>query len=336
MERLERLVVHVEEALRLARQPDDAHQRLALLLLDSAAELLLHRACENKRVFEHVERHLLDSYQETVEAGRALPEDDAARMRELEQRLPTPKQAAKINRYFDEKAKYLQRNGLLDPAQVRALNKLHRYRNEAYHADELREGSLRSAVRIYANLVCTLLADLPTQGLMISMKPLPASLRAYGSHPSFDFQRVVSTELLKRPEVADADDLGAALAVHLSDRLVGVDEGLDEAVASLHAEPDDPWDRAAILALVQLKDSPEHLLSTPTELRAASIPVDLNVLRKMRRKAASLVDEPDSLAAFTVFADVEDVLEPVEADLHSLLMYIDREVQQEIDRRRGK
>ena len=38
MERLERLVVHVEEALRLAGREDEAHLRLALTLLDSAVE----------------------------------------------------------------------------------------------------------------------------------------------------------------------------------------------------------------------------------------------------------------------------------------------------------
>jgi hypothetical protein len=45
METLERLVVHVEEAIRHAAMNDDPRLRLrlGLLLLDSAAELLLHR-----------------------------------------------------------------------------------------------------------------------------------------------------------------------------------------------------------------------------------------------------------------------------------------------------
>ena len=46
METLERLVVHVEEAVRNATMNDDPHLRLGLLLLDSAAELLLHRECQ--------------------------------------------------------------------------------------------------------------------------------------------------------------------------------------------------------------------------------------------------------------------------------------------------
>lgn len=43
MQRLERLVVHVEEAMRLGSMSDEAHLRLALLMLDSASELILHQ-----------------------------------------------------------------------------------------------------------------------------------------------------------------------------------------------------------------------------------------------------------------------------------------------------
>jgi hypothetical protein len=46
MERVERLVVHVQEALRLASQPLDSYQRLALMLLDAAAELMMQRTCD--------------------------------------------------------------------------------------------------------------------------------------------------------------------------------------------------------------------------------------------------------------------------------------------------
>ncbi|TCJ32984.1 hypothetical protein E0504_40210 [Parafrankia sp. BMG5.11] len=40
---MERLVVHVDEAMRLGPMGDEAHLRLALLMLDSAAELILHQ-----------------------------------------------------------------------------------------------------------------------------------------------------------------------------------------------------------------------------------------------------------------------------------------------------
>jgi hypothetical protein len=43
MERIERVVVPITEAINYLQQGDDAHLRLALLLLDSTAELLMHR-----------------------------------------------------------------------------------------------------------------------------------------------------------------------------------------------------------------------------------------------------------------------------------------------------
>lgn len=74
MERLARLVVHVEEALRLARYEDEPHLRLALMLLDSAAELILHRSVQLR--FTTVKSQLLNTYDRAQQQGLLL--DDAA------------------------------------------------------------------------------------------------------------------------------------------------------------------------------------------------------------------------------------------------------------------
>lgn len=338
MDRLEQLVVHIEEALRLARAQDVARLRLALLLLDSAAELMLHRAVVRERQMEPIERNLLEIYDRMLGAGQELPAEDLQRKRDLEERLPTLSQAKKIDKYFDEKAKFLRRRGLLDPAQVRVLQKLHEYRNEAQHNDALRPGSVQTAVRIYAYLVCTMLRDLPTQGVMIAFRspdPLAAYMAGYRGNP-FDMNRHIAAILLARAEVADAESLGADLAEHLTDRLDGLDDGLAEAAKELGATADDPWDPAAILSLVQVKDDARYVLSPPSELRNVPISLTASGLRRLRLRAEALQRVSDPIAAFNEFADVEDLFEPVEAELHSLLAYIDREVQREIDRIRGK
>lgn len=102
------------------------------------------------------------------------------------------------------------------------------------------------------------------------------------------------------------------------------------------AWPGEAWDPTAVLALVQVKDDQDHIASPPSELR--KVPVNLTAagLQRLRRRAEALAQEADPIAAFNEFADIEDVLEPVEAPLHDLLMYIDREIQAEIDRIRGK
>ncbi len=48
MERLYRTVVQIKEAKRLVRQGDVAHLRLALILLDNAVEVMMHRVIEGK------------------------------------------------------------------------------------------------------------------------------------------------------------------------------------------------------------------------------------------------------------------------------------------------
>jgi hypothetical protein len=42
---LGRLVVHVDEAVRLGTMADESHRRLGLMLLDSAAEVMMDREC---------------------------------------------------------------------------------------------------------------------------------------------------------------------------------------------------------------------------------------------------------------------------------------------------
>jgi hypothetical protein len=179
----------------------------------------------------------------------------------------------------------------LDPAQVRVLRKLHLYRNEAYHRDTLRSGSLRSAVRIYAYLVCTMMRDLRTQGLMISLS-LPEGLRPYAARfggAGFDLQGRIATEMLSRPEVADSATVGRDLSSHVLDRLDGLLEGLDEAASSLMAPGREAWDRAAILAMVQHKDDARYATTGPVGLRALPVTLDEAGVEVLRQEAEALV-----------------------------------------------
>ena len=81
METLERLVVHVEEAVRLASMNDDPHLRLGLLLLDSAAELLLHRECQSRLQWAEREEQLVRRADE-LQAATGKEMEWAAELRE--------------------------------------------------------------------------------------------------------------------------------------------------------------------------------------------------------------------------------------------------------------
>ena len=65
-------------------------------------------------------------------------------------------------------ADYLVDLGGLTEPLARVLKKLHKYRNKAYHRDQIRLGTLASATRIYAYLVCALMQNFPPPDLRLA------------------------------------------------------------------------------------------------------------------------------------------------------------------------
>jgi hypothetical protein len=143
VEALERLVVHVEEALRFAGMQDDPHLRLGLLLLDSAAEVLLHRECQSRLQWAERDRQLVRQADEL----KAQTGKEMEWVAELREKIVPPSYRRKIDRDFGVKCDYLAGLGLLAAPHARVLKKLHRYRNEAYHRDQLRQAHWRAPSR---------------------------------------------------------------------------------------------------------------------------------------------------------------------------------------------
>ena len=139
-------MVHVEEAIRLGTASDEAHLRLGLILLDSAAELLMHRQCERLLVWTSHYGHLLKSMEEMPH--RVRDETYKARIMELRSHVVSNTRRKKIDKEFDAKCDFLYEKDLLAEPQVRVLKRLHDYRNETYHRDEVRSGTLASAAKI--------------------------------------------------------------------------------------------------------------------------------------------------------------------------------------------
>lgn len=253
--------------------------------------------------------------------------------------MPSPKQRRQIERYFDAKAEFLGSRDALDRGQVSVLAKLHRYRNETYHRDSVRGGSLASAVRIYGYLVCTLLRDLDTDAVMTHISE-PPGLKQYMSDVAAmgsGLRQAIADHLLQRPEIAGTDDLGLALAAHLDDRLQGLWEDLDQAAGSISDNSGQDWDEDTVMHWLQLDDDgPEAVFITPEQLRVREFPVTAEALHALRRRGQALAHERDPVASFAEFADIEDAFEPLEQRLQELLVHIDHAVQLEIDRLRGK
>ena len=144
------------------------------MLLDSAAELLMHRACEPRLDHAEMERGILRMSEAIYEAtGRG-----ANTIAELQGKAVSVSRRRKIERDFGAKCNYLHEQGLLAGPQVRVLKKLHTYRNETYHRDQLHPETLASAAKIYIYLVCSMMRDFAVQ-MMCYGAEVPTGLLRY-------------------------------------------------------------------------------------------------------------------------------------------------------------
>jgi hypothetical protein len=267
VETLERLVVHVEEAVRLASMDDDPHLRLGLLLLDSAAELLLQRECQSRLEWAERDRQLVHAADEL----QAATGKEMEWVAELRERIVPSAQRKKIDRDFGAKCDYLTGLGMLAGPHTRVLKKLHKYRNEAYHRDQLRLGTLASAVKIYVYLVCSLMQDLPMHGTggFIHLPPRPpAGLVKYlvdgeswvpmALGYSDKLQARITTRLLADAGISLPSGMGETLSQHICSRLDALKEAAEEA-SSFFYRPgrDEGWDWEAVMSLAQL--DPQNL-----------------------------------------------------------------------------
>lgn len=340
MQRVERIVVHIEHGLALSDQPDEASQRLALLLLDSAAELLMHRQCEYELWWERSDHQHLESLREQ-ERRKGLPPELHDEKRRLEAKVTSNTARRKISREFDAKAAFLRDRGHLETGVQRALQRLHHYRNEAHHRDEVREETLSTAVRIYSYLVCLLLRDLPLHAVVMGYdSPMPVALSKYFSGvapPPTDVQAAIAELLLKR--VLHGHEAWAQIPPLLSGHLVERIEELDDSLGYIADYVDDlrheGWDKEAVLRWLQIEDTYTAAFAKPKTAMLEGGPIGLADLKDWQRQAQVLAAERDLLVAFSSFSDLEDALEPVERPALEAVRGIDDAVHLELKAMRG-
>ena len=329
MDSLERLVVHVEEAVRLGTMNDDPHLRLGLIMLDSAAELLLHRECDSRLRWAGEYRKLV----RMAEEWRATMGKELSSVAGLREKAVPAAQCKRIDRDFGAKCHYLVDLGVLAEPHARVLKKLHKYRNEAYHRDRLRLGTLSSASRIYAYLVCTLMRDFPPHGTggLIHLTPYPpAGIMKYLDDDedwgalvldSAELQARIASRLLAQAGAALPSRVGEVLSQHFCDRLDAVKEAAGETASFFcWVTRDEGWDWKAALGLAQLDLT---RLPPSDQARSAAVPIRPDQIRQWRAAGEALAAQADDLAAFAAFADLEDAFEPVEALVTELLTQVE-------------
>ena len=329
--------MHVEEALRLAAFPDVPRQRLALLLLDSAAELILHRDTEFRLAWDLRHQRTMERHVDVRSGGVPDPGDVEALTKRP---YLSKRRVQRIEKEFDAKALYLAECGALPEPLTRVLRKLHQYRNEAYHRDTVRSDSLRSAIDLYCYVVCVLMRDLRPRMVGSGGPPSPVLAKYFDGPIPFgaglDVQSDIAGFLLTQT-VPDPTAVAVSLRDHIESRIVGIEEALDFIVDFFEdMRGDASWDREAALRFAQIPLETNTLAMTAKDFRGWKAVVTGDDLASWRAKAAEIDAEGGVIPAFALFADIEDGFEPAETAVLQLASEMDHQIQFEFDELRGK
>lgn len=308
LKRIERIVVQLLEAKRFADEGSEPHGRLALLLLDNLAEILIHREVEYQLAFASM--------------FRSLREPAVSRRKEK-----------KIRRYFGEKVAYLVELGLVEATHARMLDKLHLYRNEAYHHDEVRTQTLHTAVDIYFYLCCILMKSLPVHSYQATatskhLKPFVDDARWVNG---FEVQGRVADSLLVERRLNRAQ-INVLLRTHLRSRLSDMREMIEYWAGEFPAlrTPAD------VLHHCQVPEDAIRTMEDLANIRSVAVPHDLESIHAWEQRADMIDKEMSVDQAFIAFAEIEDDFETLEEQVIKLSTEMDRAVQDEIDFLRGK
>jgi hypothetical protein len=336
------MAVQLDEASAFLARKTVSHARLAFILLDNAAEVIMRRNVEVGLAGNRLMERVLSQWKEILEQDPANAE---ARRHHDEVATEVVPRAARreLARSFDAKVDFIRDHGDIRETESRVLKKLHRYRNELYHRDRVRPETVQSACLLYFDMACTLFERL-AQSHFTTVTPhmeAPPALRKFKAHETtaegYPTEGQIAATLRAGLGI-DEPSLKEALAGHLTGRLDDLDETISRAESSLFGAiaelaPSGPW-RQAIINLAQWEK--ESLPGSIDQLLATRVRYGEADLAAWRQKVARLREVSGRLELFAAFADIEDAFEPFEELMTDLDVRIELEEQRESDLRRGK
>jgi hypothetical protein len=186
----------VEQLDRAATEPASDHPlnaRIALILVDNAAELIVHRRCKD-----------------LVRADR---KSGTPKLGAAERRLV-------LGHFFGEKIKFLEQTAANSGGERHFIEELHGHRNTLYHVELSHDDIIRPLAVSYFRLTCDLLVRLDNKSLGWPKDlVIASSLDAYfpdaaagRRFPDYDAKHVSNQLLGRIPR--DAPALERALAAH--------------------------------------------------------------------------------------------------------------------------
>lgn len=324
----------MDEACRYIKDGRLAQLRLALLLLDNAAEIQMERCVRSCLVGEAMQEHLRSRVLQTPQEG--LPED----LQDLVEWQPlSPKRKRLLDRNFDEKVSFLsERAKQLDTRLAGPLSYLHTYRNEAYHRAAIREATIETAAKLLLDINCELLLGLAPSEISYASDEDHSWLEHFFGKdlPTIfhDDARVSSAVEHFRADVGVNEELiGQLLANHLHSRIQDVFDALDSVVENTKF----PDREAAIRNSHSLAEARRAKTGASRRNRGdVEARHSLEFLGELIARLPEIEEVSDRFEAFRRFSVLESELEPVEKNVHELDGEVEAMIQLQSDIARGK
>ena len=158
----------VEQLDRAARELETDHpinNRLALILIDNATELMLHRQCTDRLKRDSMASSLWKAHQSL--AHRRPPGDEIEFSEDLRKDVMTQGQRSKAKgNFLDGKLKVLEDKEDITPTERRFIRIAHSYRNELYHVGLTHDEVTWAIAGQYFLLSCDLFVRLGNLGML--------------------------------------------------------------------------------------------------------------------------------------------------------------------------
>jgi hypothetical protein len=254
-------------------------------------------------------------------------------------------QKSRIAREFESKLRVLAWDGKIPPEYVPVLGRLHDYRNEMYHREESRPGALRILVHLYAWLVADLLERLG-QGVISYSSADPTDLTEHtyarmGISRDSDpreylgvgsrMQKDMAQSLREGLELASAPELLAEYAAERIEALHQATRFAGDFIGDIQRVPN--VTEMDVVRLIYNTRDPRRRVS---EMRGDKAPVTRAMISRWDAWPELIRAAPRPVEAFRSLAEFESEFEAFESKVLELASDVDREIQFQIDRARGK
>ena len=336
------------------------NNRLALILIDNATELVLHRQCTDRLEGDSTASALWKAHEAIVEGTSLENHHDFSE--DLGKLVMTPAQrvGAKGN-FLDPKLKVLEEMGDLTASERRFIALAHDYRNELYHVGLTHDDIIRAIAGHYFLLCCDLfvrMGNLGVWGLSFSSGDRYTDVaKRYlpmrnGRVDFFDVDKGQFAEKLRCALPDGIPNLAQTLACSARKSIEAITDSFEFLVQDNSLAFDTTkmlevaqWQRDLTQALERegvdgLWVDPNYRrdfarvaisLKKTWKQRHASIPFEKWMLR-----AAAVEEEADPLIAIHLYHSLRQDMSYLEGAILSAAEELDRWIQNEIDRARGK